>query len=74
MIPAILAIALYILAKTEASLTDEDVLTVDEWKSLQTEYFLQQLIEQLLKELKDIIQGVAESELSDIINNIKVKN
>ena len=74
MIPTILAIALYILANTEASFTDEDDLTFEEWKSLKTEYVLQQLMEQLLKEPKEIIQGVAESDLPDIINKIKVKN
>ena len=74
MIPTILAIALYILANTEASFTDEDDLTIDEWKSLKTEYFLQQLMEQLLKEPKEIIQVVAKSGLPNLINKIKVKN
>ena len=44
MIQTLLAIALYILATTEAAHDNaEDNLTTEEWKVLKTEYFLQQL-------------------------------
>ena len=74
MIPTILAIAFYTLSSTKACFGDEDDLTIEEWKSLKTEYFLQQLMKQLHREPKELIKGVTVAELPDIIRKIKVKN
>ena len=75
MSPALLTIALYILATTVAAYDSTDNnLSIEEWKILKKEYFLQQFMEQLEKEPKKVIKRVTEDELSQQIQELKYKN
>ena len=71
----ILALALYIISTVVAAHdnADED-LTIEEWKILKKEYFLQQLMEKIEEEPKLNMKKATEAELPNIIAKMELKN
>eukprot|EP00092_Neocalanus_flemingeri_P078613 GFUD01097824.1.p1 GENE.GFUD01097824.1~~GFUD01097824.1.p1 ORF type:complete len:215 (-),score=58.69 GFUD01097824.1:73-717(-) len=74
MFTSLLATALYILATTVSAFdTTENNLSIEDWKILKKEYFLQQFMEQLEKEPKKVIARSKEADLPKTIQAIDMK-
>ena len=72
---SLLATALYIFATAVAAFgTTENNLSIEEWKILKKEYFLQQFMEQLEKEPRKVIARSTEAELPKKLQEIDIKS